>query len=146
MNTCVLCLSRRNAFEWTIRSRSRWNGVRWSESGSSRTRRAGYDGVASGEWRASSARSIRSRKDARASLVIGGRRFSQAGSAQSGLCGGHARDRHAVRRAAHVDEPGELEEGDRVGVAAVLAADAELQARPGLAPDPGGQPHEPADA
>src|SRR5205823_2504526 len=36
-------------------------------------------------------------------------------------------DRHAVRRAAHVVETGELEERDRVRVAAVLAADAQLE-------------------
>ena len=32
--TCVLCRSRRNAFEWTMRSRSRWNGVRSRHSSS----------------------------------------------------------------------------------------------------------------
>ena len=63
-----------------------------------------------------------------------------------GLRGRHPGDRHAVRRAAHVVEPGELEEADRVGVAAVLAADAELEVRLGLAAGPGRQPHEPADA
>src|SRR3990172_8439576 len=31
MNTCVLCFSRRNAFEWRMRSRSRWNSVRTVE-------------------------------------------------------------------------------------------------------------------
>jgi hypothetical protein len=35
--------------ECTIRSRSRWNGVRTALSASSRTRRAGYDGMASGD-------------------------------------------------------------------------------------------------
>ena len=30
MKTCVLPFRRRNGFEWTIRSRSRWNGVRTS--------------------------------------------------------------------------------------------------------------------
>src|SRR5205823_760600 len=43
MKTCVLCFSRRNAFEWTIRSRSRWNGVRSGESSSGWARRAGYE-------------------------------------------------------------------------------------------------------
>src|SRR5919106_1580737 len=38
MNTWVLCLSRRKAFEWTIRSRSRWNAVRMGSGGSSRSR------------------------------------------------------------------------------------------------------------
>ena len=32
MKTCVLPFSRRNGFEWTIRSRSRWNGVRTPHS------------------------------------------------------------------------------------------------------------------
>ena len=41
-----------------------------------------------------------------------------------------ARDRHAERRAAHVVEPGGVEEADRVRVAAVLAADADLEAGP----------------
>ena len=36
MNTCVLPFRRRNAFEWTIRSRSRWKGVRTAHSGSGR--------------------------------------------------------------------------------------------------------------
>ena len=42
-NTWVLCLRRRNALQWTIRSRSRWNGVRSPQSGSScsRARRVG---------------------------------------------------------------------------------------------------------
>src|SRR4051812_30890717 len=62
MNTWVLCLSRRNALEWTIRSRSRWNGVRWSESSSGMSRRPGYERAASGD-RLSSDRSIRSRKE-----------------------------------------------------------------------------------
>ena len=38
-----------------------------------------------------------------------------------------------------------MEELDRVRIAAVLAADPELQARVSLAPDPRGQPHQPAD-
>src|SRR5881397_975473 len=37
MNTCVLCLSRRNAFECTIRSRSRWNAVLSGWGSSSRS-------------------------------------------------------------------------------------------------------------
>src|SRR5918998_1877066 len=65
MNTCVLCLRRRNALECTIRSRSRWNGVGWSESGSGTSRSAGYERVASGES-CSSRRSTRSRKLERA--------------------------------------------------------------------------------
>ena len=40
MKTCVFPFSRRNGFEWTMRSRSRWNGVRTvhSSSGSARPR------------------------------------------------------------------------------------------------------------
>ena len=38
MKTCVLCLSRRNAFEWMIRSRSRSNAVRNSSGSSGRSR------------------------------------------------------------------------------------------------------------
>ena len=40
MKTCVLPFSRRNAFEWTIRSRSRWNGVRSRHSSSGGAARA----------------------------------------------------------------------------------------------------------
>src|SRR5689334_17653584 len=54
-----------------------------------------------------------------------------------GLRGRHPGDRHAVRRAAHVVEPRHVEERDRVRVAAVLAADAELEVRLLLAPGPG---------
>src|SRR5215212_8702987 len=62
MNTWVLCLRRRKAFECTIRSRSRWNGVRWEESCSGSSRRAGYERSASGESR-SSWSSMRSRNE-----------------------------------------------------------------------------------
>ena len=52
---------------------------------------------------------------------------------------GKARDRHAVGRAGHVVEPDPLAEADGRGIAAVLAADAELQFRapapPALARD-----------
>src|ERR687895_1275490 len=43
----------------------------------------------------------------------------------------NSRNRNSVRGAAHVVEPRELEEGDRVGVPAVLAADAEAELRLG---------------
>src|SRR5829696_1808416 len=46
MNTCVLCFSRRKALAWTMRSRSRWNGVLSEHSSSSRRRTAGWFGVA----------------------------------------------------------------------------------------------------
>src|SRR4051794_1949716 len=65
---------------------------------------------------------------------------------EHGLRGGHARDRHAVRRAADVVESSHVEEGDRLRVAAVLAADAQLELRLRLAAGPGGEPDEPADA
>ena len=47
-----------------------------------------------------------------------------------GLRRGEPRDRHAERRAAHVVQPGAVAELDRLGVAAVLAADADLEVRP----------------
>src|ERR1051326_2831361 len=43
------------------------------------------------------------------------------------LGGGEAGDRHAERRAGDVIEPDLVAEGDRGGIAAVLAADAELE-------------------
>ena len=61
-NTCVLCLSRRNVLECTIRSRSRWNGVRSEQSGSGRRRTAGYDSVARGDSVAASSARMRSAK------------------------------------------------------------------------------------
>src|SRR5436309_5632555 len=55
MKTCVLPLSRRNAFECRIRSRSRWNGVRKRQSSSSRRRpRVAYERTASGDSQRSS--------------------------------------------------------------------------------------------
>src|SRR3954454_11711389 len=63
MNTCVLCLSRRNAFACTIRSRSRWNGVRTGESCSGIALRGGYERVGRGENRASSKACMRSLKE-----------------------------------------------------------------------------------
>ena len=45
------------------------------------------------------------------------------------LRGREARDRHAERRAGHVVEPDPLDLGDRLRVAAVLAADPDLEAR-----------------
>src|SRR5687767_398390 len=65
---------------------------------------------------------------------------------QRGLCAGNAGDRHAIRRAAHVVEPGHVEEGDRGGIAAVLAADAEPEVGLRLAAGPGPEPDEPSDS
>src|SRR5215210_464664 len=59
---------------------------------------------------------------------------------------GHARDRHAVWRAAHVVEARDLEERDRLRVAAVLAAGAELQVRLALPAGPGREPDQPPHA
>ena len=55
-------------------------------------------------------------------------------------------DRHAERRAGDVVEPDLVEEVDGVGVAAVLAADAELEAGPARAALLGGDPDQLADA
>ena len=50
MKTCVFPFSRRNGFEWTMRSRSRWNGVRTPHASSSRARpRVSYERTANGE-------------------------------------------------------------------------------------------------
>src|ERR671934_1015934 len=62
MYTCVLCFRRRNALQWTTRSRSRWNGVRTGESSSSSSRRAGYERCASGDRNSSSRAEMRSRR------------------------------------------------------------------------------------
>src|ERR1043166_7814953 len=51
---------------------------------------------------------------------------------QRRLCRGEPRDRHAERRAANVVQSDFLEELDRLRIAAVLAADAELQGWPRL--------------
>jgi hypothetical protein len=50
-----------------------------------------------------------------------------------GAAGLQARDRHPERRAGHVVEAGVVEEVDRLGVAAVLAADARVEVRLGRA-------------
>src|SRR3954451_18175602 len=71
----------------------------------------------------------------------------EAESVRDGRLGGrHARDRHPVRRAAHVVEARHVEEGDRLGIAAVLAADSQLEAGLAPAPRPGREPHQPPDA
>ena len=44
MKTCVFPFSRRNGFEWRMRSRSRWNGVRTPHGSSARSRpRVSYE-------------------------------------------------------------------------------------------------------
>src|SRR5918998_2203132 len=63
MKTCVLPFSRRNGFECTIRSRSRWNGVRTRHSASGAERpRVSYERTASGESDRSSCSRTRSAK------------------------------------------------------------------------------------
>src|SRR4029453_3737548 len=54
-------------------------------------------------------------------------------------------DRDAEGTAGHVVEPGVVEEVDRLRVAAVLAADSDLQVRAGLAPLVRGDTDESAD-
>src|SRR4029079_1412837 len=54
-------------------------------------------------------------------------------------------DGAAIRRARHVVQPGALEEVDRVGIAAVLAADPQLQPGRDLASEPPGHLHELSD-
>ena len=74
------------------------------------------------------------------------RHFVSLAAADDRLGGGQAGDRHPERRAAHVVEAGVVEEGDRLGVAAVLAAHAELELGLGLPAEPGADAHELADA
>src|SRR4051794_23533247 len=53
-------------------------------------------------------------------------RLAGGGLAERRLGGGETRDRHTERRARHIVEAGRMAERDRGGIAAVLAADAEL--------------------
>src|SRR5688572_30318249 len=66
--------------------------------------------------------------------------------AESRLRRREASHRHAVRGAAHVVEPDLVEERDRVRIAAVLTADADLQAGPRCASLFDSGAHELADA
>src|SRR5215210_7480043 len=65
---------------------------------------------------------------------------------QRGLCRSEARERHAVGRAADVVEPEPVAERDRLRLAAVLAADAELEVLLDAAPALDGDAHQVADA
>ena len=67
-------------------------------------------------------------------------------SLRRGLGGGQPRDRDAERRAGDVVQPDLVAEGDARRVAAVLAADADLQARSRGAARLGGDPHQLSDA
>src|SRR5512133_3176523 len=66
------------------------------------------------------------------------------GLAEGGLAGGQAGRGHPERRAGHVVQAQLVAEPHRVGVAAVLAADPQVQVRAGLAALLAGDPHQPA--
>src|SRR5258705_8323174 len=65
---------------------------------------------------------------------------------ERGLRGGEARQRHAERRAADVVEAELVAEGDAPRLAAVLAADAQLELRFDTSPPLDGDAHQVADA
>src|SRR3954469_7602052 len=75
-----------------------------------------------------------------------GRDGLDAGLAQRGLRRCEPRERDAVGRAADVVEPEPVAEGDRLRLAAVLAADPELQVLLGATAALDGDPHQVADA
>ena len=79
-------------------------------------------------------------------MTWSGSRLPGGGLAERGLGGGKPRDRHAERRAGHVIEPDLVTEGDRGGIPAVLAANADLEIRPRLAPALDADPHQLPDA
>src|SRR5439155_13300158 len=68
-----------------------------------------------------------SRADHVSPLAAGGYVLRGAGLGERGLRRGEARERNAVRRAADVVQPEVVAEDDRLRLAPVLAADAELQ-------------------
>src|SRR5258707_5575403 len=73
-------------------------------------------------------------------------RFARGLLAERGLRRGEPRDRHAERRAGHVVEPDLMAERDRGGIAAVLAADADLELVARLAPALDAGAHQFSDA
>src|SRR3954470_10651277 len=73
-------------------------------------------------------------------------RFACGLLAERGLRRRQPRDRHAERRARHVVEPDLMAERDRSGIAAVLAADADLEVLADLAAALDADPHQRADA
>src|SRR5205823_3935485 len=160
MKTCALSFRRRNAFEWTIRSRSRWNGVRSGESSSGWARRAGYERDASADRADSPSAAMRSWNSEAAAVVVvvaairtilparaaGGSGGDSTGRRHRRLRRRQPGDRHPERRAAHVVESRHLEELDRLGIAPVLAADPQLEIGLRLASGPRGQPDEPPHA
>src|SRR3954470_5243806 len=60
-------------------------------------------------------------------------RLPRRGLAERGLRGGEARDRHAIGRAGYVIQSDLVAEGHRCRIAAMLAANPDLQLRPRLA-------------
>ena len=80
--------------------------------------------VQPGEPAADDDDAVRPLRHSRRSLLV-----AFGGAAQRRLRGGQARHRHAVGRARHVVEPEPVAERDRRRVAAVLAADADLEVR-----------------
>src|SRR5579859_3896505 len=79
-----------------------------------------------------------------ASLAAGDRGL-HACVLQRRLRGGETGERDAERRAGHVVEPDAVAERDRVRLAAVLAADAELEILLRTSPPRDGDPHQVAD-
>src|SRR5947207_14791325 len=73
-------------------------------------------------------------------------RFACGLLAERGLRRGEPRDRHAERRARHVVEPDLVAEHDRSRIAAVLAADADLEVPAHLAAALDADPNQRADA
>src|SRR3954451_4754976 len=86
--TCVLCRSRRKALEWTMRSRSRWNGVRRRHSSSTASRpRVSYERTASDESHCSSCSRTASAKPCATCPHISGivgQRIPLAGAREAG--------------------------------------------------------------
>src|SRR5690348_16193212 len=145
MNTCVLCMRRRNAFEWTIRSRSRWKSVRIGSRGSGRARprdaalRAAYGARSCSSHASVVSRGFTARRlsraggpgTARARLLVA--LGTRAALPKRGLRGRQPRRRHPVRRAADVRESDLVAELDAGRISPVLAADPQLDVRPGPA-------------
>ena len=98
MKTCVLPFSRRNGFEWTMRSRSRWNGVRTLDSSSGRSRPfVSSERTASGDRLSSSSRI----------------RCSNAACVQAGDLHSGQRSRAEVWKRSRSEQAGEGEPGRR---------------------------------
>ncbi len=103
MKTCVLPLSRRNDFEWVIRSRSRWNGVRTPHSSSWASRpRVSYEATASGERASRSCSRTVSANRSATEPRRSGTRSSVTGAGDCSPGGVRLRDRypHRVRKLA----------------------------------------------